>query len=208
MQVICQPVGPVEANCYIVLENQNALIIDPGDDARLLKGMIASLKARVEAVLLTHAHFDHIGAVDELVKEYDVDVYMNPNEFDFLKESSKNGTASFGLPGLKIDAEPKPFKEGEQKIGDFTVTAYYAPGHSIGSTILEIQNCLFTGDVLFNGSIGRTDLPTGSVSQMKESLQFLMNLQGNYEVYPGHGPSTTLAYEKTHNPYLIYPNLL
>ena len=84
MQVITQPTGPVEANCYIVLKDQKALMIDPGDDAAVLKGMIKSLGADLEGVLLTHAHFDHCSAVDEIIKEFGVDVYMNPSEFDFL----------------------------------------------------------------------------------------------------------------------------
>lgn len=209
MQVICQPVGPVEANCYIVLENEKALIIDPGADAPVLKGMIQSLGAKVEAVLLTHAHFDHIGAVDELVKEYGVDVYLNPLELDFLEKPEKNASASFmGIPKMSLTSKPVPFKEGKQQIGSFEVTAYYAPGHSAGSTILEIGDCLFTGDVLFNNSIGRTDLATGNADQMKQSLAFLNSLTKNYEVYPGHGPSTTLDREKKTNPYLIFPNMI
>lgn len=209
MQVICQPVGPVEANCYIVLENNKALVIDPGADAPTLIGMIQALNADVQGVLLTHAHFDHMGAVDDLIKEFKVDVYMNPAEFDFLSEPSKNSSSAFfGMPHVSLKAKPLPLKQGEQKIGDFEVTAYSAPGHSIGSTILKIQDCLFTGDVLFSQSIGRTDLATGSREQMKESLDFLKNLPGNYEVYPGHGPSTTLDQERKNNPYLIFPNMI
>lgn len=83
MQVICQPVGPVEANCYIVLDNHKALVIDPGADGKNLIEMIKALNAEVQAVVLTHAHFDHMGAVDDLIDEFKVDVYMNPAEFDF-----------------------------------------------------------------------------------------------------------------------------
>lgn len=209
MQVICQPVGPVEANCYIVLENGNALIIDPGAEASRIQEIISSLDAKVQAVLLTHAHFDHMAAVDDLIQEFRVDVYMNPLEFDFLSDPAKNSSSAFmGIPKVSLNARPLPLKEGKQKIGDFEVTAYSAPGHSIGSTILQIQDCLFTGDVLFNQSIGRTDLATGSREQMKESLDFLKNLPGNYEVYPGHGPSTTLDWERKNNPYLIFPNMI
>ena len=205
MQVITQPTGPVEANCYIVVKDQKALMIDPGDDAEILKGMIKSLNAELQAVLLTNAHFDHCSAVDEILEEFGVDVYMNPLEFDFLADPAKNSSAAFyGFPPLKLNAKPLPLKDGEQKIGSFEVKAWSAPGHSIGSTIIQIEDCLFTGDVLFAGSIGRTDLKTGNADQMKESLSYLKNLSGNFEVYPGHGPATTLAWEKTHNPYLMY----
>ncbi|MCF0246550.1 MAG: MBL fold metallo-hydrolase, partial [Ileibacterium sp.] len=133
------------------------------------------------------------------------DVYMNPSEFDFLYDPKKNSSAAFmGFPPLKLSAKPLPLKEGSQKIGSFEVNAWYAPGHSIGSTIIQIGDCLFTGDVLFAGSIGRTDLATGNADQMRQSLNYLKDLTKNYEVYPGHGPATTLDYEKAHNPYLIY----
>lgn len=205
MQVITQPLGPVEANCYIVIENKNALVIDPGDDAKTLLGMIRSLDVKVQAILLTHAHFDHCGAVDDLIDEFHVDVYMNPAEYDFLRDSAKNSSSAFmGIPRLSLNAMPMPLKEGKQKIGDFEIDVFYAPGHSIGSVIIAIEDCLFTGDVLFAGSIGRTDLMTGNADQMRESLRFIKSLTKNYEVFPGHGPATTLDYEKKHNPYLVY----
>ncbi|UNT95969.1 MBL fold metallo-hydrolase [Allobaculum mucilyticum] len=208
MEVICKPVGPVMANCYIVTDHGHALVIDPGDEAGELKALIAALNVKVDAVLLTHAHFDHIGAVDGLVREYGVDVYVNPQELDYLSSPQKNSSASFmGIPHVSQQTHPVAFKEGENQIGTFTVTAYYAPGHSVGSTILEIGDNLFTGDVLFENSIGRTDLPGGSVEQMRDSLNFIKSLTKDYTVYPGHGPSTSLDYEQTHNPYLLY-NLL
>lgn len=204
MEVICKPVGMNQANCYIVMDQEKALVIDPGDEADLLDALIQSLGVQVQGILLTHAHFDHIGAVDALIKKFGVNVYVNAAEFEFLANSMKNGSSSFGLPAVTMKAQPVELKEGKQEIGSFTVTAYYAPGHSAGSTILEIGDNLFTGDVLFQNSIGRTDLPTGSVQDMKDSLNFLKSLTKDYIVYPGHGPSTTLNYEKTHNPYLIY----
>ncbi len=209
MEVICKPVGPVQANCYIVLNDENhALVIDPGDEGKMIADLIKGLGAKVDAVVLTHAHFDHIGAVDDLVKEFGVDVYVNEQEFDFLCKPEKNSSACFmGVPHMALNAKPAALKEGANKIGTFDVTAYYAPGHSIGSTILEIGDNLFTGDVLFASSIGRTDLPSGDAAQMKQTLNFLKTLKKDYTVYPGHGPSTTLFYEQSHNPYLLYDNL-
>lgn len=208
MNVICKPVGPVMANCYIVTDHGAALLIDPGDEAGMLCDMIDALDCRLEAILLTHAHFDHIGAVDDLVAKYHVPVYVNPNELDHLSSPDKNASSSFaGIPKISLQAKPEAFHEGLNTIGSFKVTAYFAPGHSVGSTILEIGDNLFTGDVLFQNSIGRTDLPGGSVEAMRDSIHFIKSIDRDYIVYPGHGPSTTLDYEKTHNPYLLY-NLL
>ncbi|MBF0579366.1 MBL fold metallo-hydrolase [Erysipelotrichaceae bacterium RD49] len=209
MEVICRPVGPVQANCYIVLnDDSHALVIDPGDEGKMIADLLKGIQAKVDGVVLTHAHFDHIGGVDELIAEFGVPVYVNAAEFDFLSTPEKNSSAVFaGVPHMTLKAKPVELKEGTNKIGTFDVTAYYAPGHSAGSTILEIGDNLFTGDVLFASSIGRVDLPTGSAKQMKDSLNFIKSLTKDYTVYPGHGPSTTLNYEKTHNPYLLYDNL-
>ncbi len=205
MEVICKPVGPVQANCYMVLQDGHCLVIDPGDDAQMLDQMLKAMNVTVDGIVLTHAHFDHIGAVDKLIEIYGVDVYVNAAEFDFLSKPEANSSGLFeGIDRMSLKAKPVELKEGANRIGTFDVTAYYAPGHSAGSTILEIGDNLFTGDVLFYESIGRTDLPSGSAEQMRDSLNFIKSLKKNYTVYPGHGPSTTLDYEKTHNPYLMY----
>lgn len=208
MEVICKPVGPIQANCYIVMENGNALVIDPGDEGAQISQMVHALGLKVEAILLTHAHFDHIGAVDTLAKEFDAPCYVNPNELEALQNPKLNGSVSLGEPAMSVKTKAIAYHEGENKIGSFEVTAYYAPGHSIGSTLLLIGNNLFTGDVLFQNSIGRVDLPGGSVEQMKETLNFINSLKTNYTVYPGHGPATTLFAEQSRNPYLLYGNLL
>lgn len=208
LEVICKPVGPAQANCYIVLNNGHAIVIDPGDEGKELAAMLHAMNLTVDGLVLTHAHFDHIGAVDALMEEFGVNCYVNAAEYDYLQKPEKNASAAFmGVPKLSLKTVPVELKEGLNKIGTFDITAYYAPGHSAGSTILEIGDNLFTGDVLFQDSIGRTDLAGGSVQQMKDSLNFIKSLTKDYTVYPGHGPSTTLNYEKTHNPCLLY-NLL
>lgn len=204
MEVYTQPTGPVQANCYIVTDQGKALVIDPGDDAHRIAGMVNSLQCRVEAIILTHTHFDHCGAVDQLAGLWHCPVYVNPAETEFLNSPTKNSSALFGLPDLVLKTKPEVLKEGMQNIGGFEVRAFYAPGHSIGSTMLQIGNSLFTGDVLFQGSIGRTDLPTGNADQMKESLELIKTLPADLTVYPGHGPSTTLKQELKTNPYLLY----
>lgn len=200
MKVITQPLGPVEANCYVLIENGKALIIDPGDDFIQLKELLIQESAIVEAVLLTHAHFDHIGGLDQLINEYQVDVYMNPKEFAFLNNIQLNGSAYF-YQSIQSNAKPKPIQEGMQTIGSFSVWAKTLPGHSIGSTIYCIDQALFTGDVLFQGSVGRVDLPTGNEQEMIESIHFLKTLPSDLIVYPGHGPKTTIGQEIRSNPY-------
>lgn len=200
MKVLCVPLGPVEANCYVVIDQERALVIDPGGSFPDLDKILKSNHARLEAVLLTHAHFDHIGGLDEMLERYGVDVYLNPLEFDFLKNASLNSSSTFG-GYLTSKAVPKPLYDGTQSIGGFEVTAMTLPGHTVGSTVIAIGNDLFTGDVLFQGSVGRTDLATGSWSQMIQSIQYLKKLPDDTIVYPGHGPSTTIGQEKQWNPY-------
>lgn len=205
MKVICKPVGPVMANCYFVINDQNhCLIIDPGDDAKTLSKAINSLCVEVDGILLTHAHFDHIAAVDQLAKDFNADVYICEKEFDFLTDPMLNASAVFmGVPEVVIKTQPKALVIGTNVIGTFEVKAYYTPGHSIGSMIFAIENDLFTGDTLFQGSIGRTDLPSGSDKQMRNSLKFIQSFKTNFTIYPGHGASSTLEIEKAQNPYLI-----
>lgn len=200
IKVFTQPLGPVEANCYVVVKDHHALVIDPGDDFSALKRLLTEEEATLDAILLTHAHFDHIGGLDGLIEEYGVDVYMNPKEFDFLDDMRLNGSAYF-YAKVKSHAVPKAVHDGMQKIGAFEVEAKTLPGHSVGSTIYRIEDTLFTGDVLFQGSVGRVDLPTGSERDMLASIQYLKTLPQDLVVYPGHGPATTIGQELRWNPY-------
>lgn len=200
MEIYTKPLGPVQANCYVLIQNNHALVIDPGSSFSELDSLLGDT-ITLDAILLTHAHFDHIGGVDEIVKKYSVPVYLNPYEFDFLQDPSKNASQSFWRYEVCM-ATPRTIHEGKNQIGEFLVDAMYCPGHSIGSTVFIINNQLFTGDVLFQGSIGRTDLETGSGYAMMKSLGKLKAIQQDMKVYPGHGPQTTLAFEKKYNPYL------
>lgn len=159
MKIIQQPLGPVQANCYLVMENHHAILIDPAD------------------------RFPNL---ESILKENQIPADLNIHH---------------------NDTHPKPIKEGINEIAGFEIEAIYCPGHSIGSTVLRIEDCLFTGDVLFQGSIGRMDLATGSVSMMKQSLKKLYQLDKDYKVYPGHGPSTSLSQEKKWNESLKYAEI-
>ena len=206
MKVLQQPLGPVQANCYLVMENHHALIIDPADTLPNLDEILNQNDCTLDAIVLTHAHFDHISGVDKIVNKFGCDVYLNPNEFDFLLDPNLNSSSAFYMD-VTCNANAKPLIEGKNEIAGFEVEAIYCPGHSIGSTVLKIEDCLFTGDVLFQGSIGRMDLATGSVSSMKQSLKKLVQLDKDYKVYPGHGPSTSLSQEKKWNESLKYAEI-
>lgn len=200
MEIICKPLGPVQANCYVIIDNGHALVIDPGDEYIELKSILRKYNAELDAVLLTHAHFDHIAGVDAMLKDFPVDVYLNPAEFDFLSDARLNASLSF-YQQVVCHAKPKALKEGRQQIESFTVDVKFTPGHSIGSSIFRIENNVFTGDTLFQGSVGRMDLPTGSAAQMEESIAYLKTLPDEWNVYPGHGPQSKIEYEKRWNPY-------
>lgn len=197
-----QPLGPVQANCYVLVQDGQAIVIDPGDKFPSLSKVLEQENATLKAVLLTHGHFDHIHGLKDIVEQYGCEVYMSPYEFDFLTDATLNGSVSFGRFTQIKGIQPLPVKEGKNTIAGMDFEAIYCPGHSIGSIVYIIEDSMFSGDVLFQGSIGRTDLETGSDYAMEKSLQKLKKLEKNYYVYPGHGPGSTLDQEKSWNPYL------
>ena len=201
-------VGMIGTNCYLVIneETKESVMVDPGAYPAKVKNAVKEQGLKLKAVLLTHAHFDHISGVDKIVNAFHCDVYLNPNEFDFLQDPDLNSSSAFYMD-VTCNATCKPILEGKNEIAGFDIEAMYCPGHSIGSTVLKIEDCLFTGDVLFQGSIGRMDLATGSVSSMKQSLNKLVQLEKDYKVYPGHGPSTSLSQEKKWNESLKYAEI-
>ena len=201
MKIITRPLGPVQANCYLLIQDGHALLIDPGDRFKELDQLLNEENADLDGILLTHAHFDHIGGIDEILLKHPVNVYLNPYEFNFLKDPELNGSNAF-FTNIICHANPVPLNEGHMKIKKFDIDVYFFPGHSIGSTVFKINENLFTGDFIFQGSIGRMDLETGSEYAMSKSLTKFLQFDKNYIIYPGHGPSTTLDLERKWNPYL------
>lgn len=165
--------GVLDENCYVLIKNNTAIIIDPGDDYLDIKEAIGENK--VLAVLISHSHFDHIGALRNFLTKRSIKIF---------KKSS--------------------LEEKEYTIGDFKFKCIYTPGHSKDSVsfFFEENNCMFVGDFVFKESIGRTDLPGGDNNDMKESLNKLLTFNESITLYPGHDDETTLKYEKEHNPYL------
>lgn len=200
--------GPVQTNCYIVSNNNHqCLIIDPGEQGKKIISEVQKAKLTPEAILLTHAHFDHIGAVDIVRDAFNIPVYMHKKEQKWLADSSLNGSAKYAqLPDYKIkpaDEFLTPAKE--VVVGSFKFQVAHTPGHSPGSIsfLFHEDRIAFVGDTLFKRSIGRTDLIGGSTELLLKSIQQqLLVLPEDTIVYPGHDEATTIADEMQHNPYL------
>ncbi|MFD1179682.1 MBL fold metallo-hydrolase [Paenibacillus puldeungensis] len=200
------PLGPLQTNAYILRgeDESKAIIIDPGMKPGPLLRRIENLE--IEAILLTHAHFDHIGGVDEIRKLKGCPVYVHSLESDWLTTPKLNGSLMWPEVSAPIATDPAEFDLADgQKLSlighEFTV--YHTPGHSPGSVSFLCGNDLFSGDVLFRLSVGRTDLPGGREAELYNSIHGkLFTLPDEIKVYPGHGPKTTIGFERANNPYI------
>lgn len=201
MEIVNRVLGPVQTNCYILMDQGHALIIDPGAPIQDLDAILDAHQCQLDAICLTHAHFDHIGGIPSILEKYPVDVYVHPKEFSFFADTKLNVSQAFMQP-FSFACEPKALKEGKQTIGSFDLDVLYTPGHSVGSLCILYKDILFSGDTLFMGSIGRTDMVTGSYSEIIHSLEKLKTLKLNYYVLPGHGPQSSLDDEKQWNSYM------
>lgn len=200
--------GPLGTNCYILSKNNRCLIVDPGGDATIIEQYIVANNLTPEAILLTHAHFDHIGAVDDIRNMYQIDVYLHEDEQDWLENPNLNRSALFlgEEGGYTTTAPDRLLQPGTLHIGEFSMQVVHTPGHSPGSVtfIFPDDACIVSGDVLFQRGIGRTDLPGGSMEQLAESIVTqLYILDDEYAVFPGHGPQTTIGEEKELNPFTL-----
>ena len=202
MTVSYYMVGDLQVNCVVIAdENANAVVIDPGDDAAELTATLRSKALNVKAVLLTHAHFDHLLAVKELQKEFNAPLWLHEAEAPALEDAGKSLIPAYRRPYiLKAD---RLLRDGETvAVGELEFEVLHTPGHTVGSCCYRFGDVLVSGDTLFAQSIGRTDLPGGNTAQMFHSLRRLSTLPDTLRVIPGHGPETVLGYERHYNPYL------
>lgn len=190
------PVGQLETNCYVVTNESTleCVVIDPGDESNTILDYIESNHLKCTAIMITHGHYDHTGAADAVAEETGATVYMNSRDDARVIESRQ---LPYRLPDNGINYDD----------GDIIDTAglrfeiIATPGHTPGGVTIKCEDCLFTGDTLFRGSLGRTDLDGGDMDKELASLKKLCSLEGDYEVYPGHMGSTTLQRERSFNYY-------
>ena len=190
------PVGQLETNCYVVTNEKTleSVVIDPGDEANTILDYLESNHLRCAAIFVTHGHYDHVGAVEALREETGAPVYMNPRD-----DASRAVDAHMTY---RMQPGDRAYDEGDTVEAAALVFHVMAtPGHTPGGVTLRCEDALFTGDTLFKGSCGRTDLPGGDMEQELDSLRRICELPGDYEVYPGHMDPSTLERERAFNYY-------
>lgn len=198
--------GMVMTNCYGLLNTQTkeVILVDPGDSPEVIGRMVEELEGKPVAIFLTHGHYDHILALDAVKEKYQIPVYACKEEEELLGDVSLNLTGQVRRP-MVVRPEVLVSDLEEFTVAGFSIRAIHTPGHTKGSVCYYFpkESLLVSGDTLFHGSVGRTDLPTGSTAQMMESLKRLLKmLPEETDVLPGHESATTIGYEKRYNPFV------
>lgn len=199
------PVGALQTNCYLVFDEKSAkgFVVDPGDDAQKILNAIRKDGVCVEYVILTHAHFDHILAVGEVLESCGAKLVVCDREVPALSDPELACYRAFGLPEftpLKYDIA---VSDGDKiTVGELQLEFLNTPGHTKGSMCIVVGDAILSGDTLFADSCGRCDFPGGDWREMLDSLKRLAELDGDFTVYPGHGDATTLDVERKFNPYV------
>ncbi len=209
MEIVTFEVGPFLENTYLLSNEGTSIIIDPGfsseTEFQQFNNHLTETGSELIAVVLTHAHVDHVLGLQRLLKEYNVSVYLNTDDL-FLWENFGSQATMFGLRQVGFSFTPEPLpKQGMFSIGEFNFECLYTPGHSPDHTALyfEQDGVLVVGDALFRESIGRTDLYRGDFDLLEESIKTkLYTLPDSTKVYPGHGPATDIGHEKKYNPFV------
>ena len=209
MQITCFTVGAFQVNTYLLMDEPTgaAAIVDTGETDELVKQLCAiSPVPDIQMILLTHGHLDHAGGLVALQSRFDVPTYLPRKEIPLFEtlpvQGDWFGQPAFNRPCGRID---HLVEDGDEiQLGNTTLRFISTPGHTPGQGCYYDEQDIFVGDTLFYGSIGRTDLPMGNSAIMQHSLQRLMQLPGHLRVHSGHGPVTTIAHERQHNPFLTF----
>lgn len=207
MKIISLTVGPIMENCYIIYDEQSleGIIVDPGDEADRILNAVHKLNLTVKYIVNTHGHADHIGANKDLCEKLHAKLAIHADDAAMLTDPQKNLSIS-GYMGRLIISRPADIllHDGDAiSFGSCQFKVIHTPGHTPGGICLAGENIVISGDSLFAGSIGRTDFPTGSMINLISSLkEKIMTLDPAMHVFPGHGGTTTISWEKHNNPYL------
>ncbi|HHT97168.1 MAG TPA: MBL fold metallo-hydrolase [Clostridiales bacterium] len=198
--------GMVGTNCYIIINTNNnqAIIVDPADDADIIEEYIKKEDLKCKGILLTHGHFDHIGAAEELAESFGVEIYAFKEEAELLADKKLNFSIGVGQD-ISLTADVLLVDKQKIELAGFDIKVLHTPGHTKGSAcyLFIDEDIILTGDTLFFENIGRCDLPTGNFEEIINSLNSkLMILDNNIRVYPGHGELTDIGHEKLNNPYV------
>ena len=198
-------VGPLQVNCFLVAcqKTHEAMVIDPGEDGSRILSLAKSEGLEINKVVNTHGHFDHIGANQQVIEASGATLMLHADDLPLLQNAKSHAEAY----GLTVNPSPEPdklLKEGDTfTVGELSFSVFHVPGHSPGGICLLCEGHLFVGDVLFAGSIGRTDLPGGDFDALVEGVrEKLFNLPDETIVHPGHGPDTTIGRERQMNPFV------
>lgn len=206
MRICRLTVGPISTNCYIIVEEskKRALIVDPGGDADRIMNKIKELQVSVEAILLTHGHFDHMLAADTLREKYQVKVYLGQDDSELIKNPMENVSGMFGKP-MSTHADVL-LRDGQVlELAGFEIKVLATPGHTKGGVCyyIEKETVAFSGDTIFQASVGRSDFPTGSGASLSKSIrEKIFTLPEDTQLFPGHGDSTVVSYEKKYNMFV------
>ena len=196
------PNGKWKENCYIVSNvNNDVLIIDPGGAEKKIINFINYNNLNVVAILNTHAHYDHVGAINKLKDEFSIPLFLHSKDEKLLKTANLYAKLFDGIGPIKIPTVDYYFDQIDIQdyLANYSIKVLYTPGHTWGSVCILIENCLFTGDTLLNEKIGRVDLPGGDGETLNKSLKTISKLPKHINIYPGHGNSSTIEYELKYN---------
>lgn len=203
MKIECFVVGSLGTNCYLLTDEKTGLsaVIDPGAVSEPLLSAVKSA-GNIQLILLTHGHFDHIGAAGKLKNLTGASMAILQQDALFLSDNQLNLSAFFSQPLEPLQPD-RILHDGDTiQLGELVLSVLHTPGHTQGSCCFAVGDALFTGDTLMCLAAGRTDFPTGSSSNLRQSLLKLRDIKGEYRVFPGHGEETTLAFERENNPYM------
>ncbi|MBE5889859.1 MAG: MBL fold metallo-hydrolase [Lachnospiraceae bacterium] len=200
-------VGPVQTNCYFVIneETNEMIVVDPGSSGKALAQKAKESGYEPKAIILTHGHFDHCNGIEDFLSEYDIPVYTYEGERETMENPIYNLSGDMGGEGCSYHVDYYLKDEQELDIAGFHFRVLATPGHTLGGCCFYFpyEDTLFSGDTLFQYSVGRTDFPGGSMSTLVHAIkEKLMVLPEKTTVYPGHGDATTIEFERMNNPYL------